>query len=199
MCNLLLDGGIGASGLLRNRTLCCGAFGRLVGPRIDSFRWARIAHEFIHEVDDMRQTKQKGYPRLRSGQSEPVVPKYLTLIEVAVRLRLGGICRPRKGQPVLTSDEERRVRSARHLVKRQGFPTTVVTGQLLVLESAVAEFEAGEMRLSGRSFERSRAIQIEGPETLPVDSKQSNINHGTRPNDHSAHRGDTPDHSGNHS
>ena len=147
----------------------------------------------------MRQMKQKGYPRIRSEQTEPVVPRYLTLIEVAVRLRLGGIRRPRKGQPIITSDEERRVRSARHLVKRQGFPTTVVTGQLLVLESAVAEFEAVEMLLSGRSSERPCAIQTEAFEPLPIDSKHNDISRVNENPDHSAHLDQTPDHSGNHS
>lgn len=124
---------------------------------------------------------------------------YLTLLEVAVRLRLGEIRRPREGQPILTSDDERRVRAARHFLKQQGIPTIKLGGQLLVPAEALSSFEREQVGVSGRG---SGTVCRTADASVPAghrSCKSIKIRLLGDMGDHSQPSREVADHSGNHS
>lgn len=135
----------------------------------------------------------------KASATKSAQPTYLTLLEVAVRLRLGEIRRPREGQPILTSDDERRVRAARHFLKQQRIPTIKLGGQLLVPAEALSSFEREQVDVSGRHSGTACRSDDASVPAGQRSRKTIKIRLLGDLGDHSQPSREVADHSGNHS
>lgn len=136
---------------------------------------------------------KKQQHRRHDDQAFPDI--FLTLLEVAHRLRLGEIRRPREGQPATASEDERRVRAARYLVKSGRLNAVMIGGRLLVSSRDLAEFEASAL-LSGRSPSAASPVGKPAPSASPPPDNPNSVSTKDVPSDHSGAQASAIDHSG---
>jgi hypothetical protein len=129
--------------------------------------------------------------------------RYYTLLEVAKRLRLGELRRTRGGVSSNVTDDERRVRSARHLVKTGQIRGLIIGGRLLVREDDLRAYEEQALN-GGRRFVSGRSDEGAIQDTLSrdcqhcVDDNSSRANRIDESGDHSVRAAECNDHSGCH-